>query len=64
MRKVLLDCTDDMAPDLRRDELRLKAAEAGDAAVDEPTQPLDPPVCDLLRDDRIIEPGVGGVWLP
>ena len=64
MRKLLLDRGDDMAPDVRWNELRIEAAEAGDISVGEPNQAFDPPACDLLRNDRIVETGIGGVRLP
>jgi len=50
-----------MAPDIRRHELRLEAAEADDTSGGEAAQPLDPPPCDFLRDHRIIKTSIGGV---
>ena len=64
MRKLLLDRGDDMAPDVRWHELRIEAAEAGDISVGEPNQAFGPPACDLLRNHRIVEAGIGGVRLP
>jgi hypothetical protein len=63
MRKLLLDRGDDMAPDVRWHELRIEAAEASDISVGEPNQAFGPPACDLLRNHRIVEAGIGGVRL-
>ena len=53
-----------MAPDVRWHELRIEAAESGNITVAEPNQAFDPPACDLLRNHRIVETGIGGVRLP
>jgi hypothetical protein len=55
MRKALLDRSDDVTPDIRRNELRLEAAEAGNAAFREAKQALGPPAGDLVGDHRIVK---------
>src|SRR5579883_1380707 len=55
VRRRLPHFGDDVAPDSGRNGVRILAAEASDANAGEASQPLAPPVRQLLGGDRVVE---------